>query len=412
MKKGYKLVAAVGLAFITIGVTAQQMSVVKPKGALNISKLKGSIRHPHKALATGTYVLNYDSADAAIWQGLGNQYVHDQGEVMNIHYAYPADTTGNFTKPTFSQNNNCIDYVTVAFDSIWDPYQFAGVSSKTVTNIQIDTIYVPFVQVNTSGKNDTLEVDINTVDIYGYPTSTVKKDTMVIGTNIGLGDQFIANLAWGANYVLNGSKFAVTLKFHGSKLDTCWFIYGFGSFSGNCSGAGPFTLADTTNYSIIGIKGGGKFWANSMLLYNQYVTDGTLPTNNGGNLFYDCNGDGKFDAGDGAAYEENINVFAMVTTNPVGINEISSANGLSVAQNYPNPFSKATQITYSLDKSSDVSFNVYDMTGRKLISNSYSEAAPGQHVITLNANQFTPGVYFYTFDVNGSTVTKKMIITE
>ncbi|HTB32174.1 MAG TPA: T9SS type A sorting domain-containing protein, partial [Bacteroidia bacterium] len=117
-------------------------------------------------------------------------------------------------------------------------------------------------------------------------------------------------------------------------------------------------------------------------------------------------------AGDTLQYDvQDLAITPYVNTTPTGINSINTS-GLSVAQNYPNPFNKTTQITYTLTKSSDVTFSVYDMTGRVLVNNVYTNSTPGKHEINLNANTFSPGVYFYTFNVNGSTVTKKMVITE
>lgn len=89
-----------------------------------------------------------------------------------------------------------------------------------------------------------------------------------------------------------------------------------------------------------------------------------------------------------------------------------SNTGISVEQNYPNPFNKETTITYSLANASNVTFTVYDVTGRIIASNNYGIISPGQHEINLSADTFSPGIYFYTFDINGSIVTKKMVITE
>ena len=61
---------------------------------------------------------------------------------------------------------------------------------------------------------------------------------------------------------------------------------------------------------------------------------------------------------------------------------------------------------------SNVAFSVYDMTGRELVHNNYTTVAPGNHVITIQANRFTPGIYFYSFNVNGTKVTRKMVITQ
>jgi hypothetical protein len=97
--------------------------------------------------------------------------------------------------------------------------------------------------------------------------------------------------------------------------------------------------------------------------------------------------------------------------NDAGINKINSP-GFSVDQNYPNPFTTSTEITYNLVKASDVTFSVSDITGRVIVNNVYTNSAPGAHTINLSGTSFSPGVYFYTFNVNGSTITKKMVITE
>jgi len=95
----------------------------------------------------------------------------------------------------------------------------------------------------------------------------------------------------------------------------------------------------------------------------------------------------------------------------LGVNNIPAPE-FSISQNTPNPFNQSTVIKYNLTKSSNVVFTVYDMTGRELTNSTYSTVAPGQHSIELAANQFTPGVYLYTFNINGVKVTKRMVITE
>jgi hypothetical protein len=337
---------------------------------------------------------------------------------MNVHYSYPTDTVGD------PGNFNVINTITVAFDSLFDPYfytdtSYAGIAAKG-ESLVIDTIVVPIVQINHSGTNDTLDIAIYQVDplpTLGYPSSTLIKDTLIIGQQLALSsDNYIFDLKWGVGLQLTNPRFSVTVTYSGPKTDSCWYLYGFAGFSGNCDGGGPYTLAAQTTWSPIDTDGTGhgvgKINENSFLVYNEYASYGALPDVTGAGIFYDCNGNGVYDAGDGAPYEENVYIWALVhTAVATGINSIT-ASGLSVHQNYPNPFNAETQINYSLTKASDVTFSVYDMTGRVLINNVYTNSTPGQHTINLSANSFSPGIYFYTFNVNGSTVTKKMVITE
>jgi hypothetical protein len=361
----------------------------------------------HKPLNLGgdsnLIVINYDSADAEAW-GSSN-YTRDQTQLMNMNYSYPADSS--------SGNYYVINYFAVAFDSLIDPYLKRSFATDSIGHLFIDTLIVPLVHVNHSGVNDTVDVQLNLVNSMGYPTSIMLTDSKIIGTQIGgtNSNSVINYLKIPENYNLSsGTKFAVTVRYNGSKLDSCWFVYGYGSFVSACNG-GIYTLAEPSNFSVVQ-DSKGSFIANSFIQYSKYSSVGLYPTSNGNVLYYSCSGDSVFSSGsDGASYFQNINVYAMVTTVPLGINELQK-DGFSIAQNYPNPFTNTTRISYSLKSISDVDFSVSDITGRKLLDNKYNKVAPGQYSINFSSEQFLPGVYFYSFEVNGASVTRKMVISK
>lgn len=417
MKNFSKTLAAIGMSLLTVGAMGQIAAVSATKHISTPQQMnfKGTRTiNPHTRMGVtlpSVYALDYDSADATIWVG---SFANFQGEVMNKYYKI-SDSTGSYKLRPYNQNYDQIRYVTVAFDSLYDPFVFASQNTYNVSNMTVDTIYVPIVQVNNSGKPDTLTISLNAVAADGYPTSTVIKDTMIIGTTLGGGsDNAIQNYSWGVSKTLTTGKFCVNVTYSDpSKLDTCWFIYGYGYFSGDCpSPNGPYTLAEPTNFSAIHPANGSPWTANSFVYFGNFEKQ--FPSSTDSILFYDCNGNGKFDPGtDGDMYQQDVLIEALVQVNDTvaGVSSINS-NGLSVAQNYPNPFNKETTINYSLTKSSNVNFSIYDVTGRAIMTNNYGVVAPGQYQINLSANTFAPGVYFYTFNVNGSTVTKKMVITE
>jgi hypothetical protein len=208
----------------------------------------------------------------------------------------------------------------------------------------------------------------------------------------------------------------------GSKMDTIGLFY-FSQASACTSGS------ITSAYTTVGIPDGrqtnvnsfitGLYWFNAAFNHGT-GTAMTWPTyentypglclNGGGYYYYDQVFSGCSDT----AYfpEQDLGLLASIDYGTdLGVNNIA-ASGLSVGQNFPNPFNKETTISYSLTKSSDVTFTVYDITGRVITTNNYGSVAPGQYNINLSANTFSPGIYFYTFNVNGSVVTKKMVITE
>ncbi len=205
-------------------------------------------------------------------------------------------------------------------------------------------------------------------------------------------------------FKVNSNKFAVTISYYGSKKDTFGFLPGFPYKMCITGGTGP--IPEGTQ---IGEKF-GTLKANSLTSGYKYFfnNDDTIPTSAGitNGLYLQCsNPSSKY------WYFQDNPISAFIHFEDVtGVNELSE-NGFSVSQNYPNPFNQKTQITYNLTKSSKVEFAVYDLAGRELINNKYSTVAPGQHIINLEANQFSPGIYLYTFNVNGALLTKKMVIT-
>ena len=93
-----------------------------------------------------------------------------------------------------------------------------------------------------------------------------------------------------------------------------------------------------------------------------------------------------------------------------GTPEISSEAVASVSQNYPNPFSKETQITISLVKASDVKLAVYNITGQVVLSEDMGYRNAGSFTAKISANELPTGVYFYTVEAGSQKVTRKMIV--
>jgi len=85
-------------------------------------------------------------------------------------------------------------------------------------------------------------------------------------------------------------------------------------------------------------------------------------------------------------------------------------NVVSVSQNRPNPFNGNTQIDINLDKASNVSINVINITGQSVYTMNYGKRAQGIFTINLKSNNLSSGVYFYTVTAGNSQVTKKMIV--
>jgi hypothetical protein len=84
--------------------------------------------------------------------------------------------------------------------------------------------------------------------------------------------------------------------------------------------------------------------------------------------------------------------------------------GNSLGQNYPNPFRNSTEIAFELADGSDVTIEIVDMTGRKVLNRSEGYQPAGKHTMTIDAAGLDAGIYFYTLTAGQFTQTKQMII--
>jgi FlgD Ig-like domain len=89
---------------------------------------------------------------------------------------------------------------------------------------------------------------------------------------------------------------------------------------------------------------------------------------------------------------------------------------LSLLDNVPNPFSAATELRIGLPHPADVTLDVYDVAGRRVVSHTYPRMARGWQRIMFDARDaagggLPAGVYFYKVRAGAETRTRKMVIT-
>jgi hypothetical protein len=430
MKNFSKTIGAITMSLVTIGAMAQAPAN-RALMANHVPSFSNAKEMPtlHQ---TGNIkaVMTMNHIDLAYFNT-------DLGIVGSSAYSYfipPAICNMRYTisdSGTTSKNYNGYHSSTVVFDTLLDAGDISY--SASPGSLMVDTIFANLGYRNTSHKNDTLVFHIGSVSANGYPTGTFyTSDTVIVaphssalpGNDLDSIYEIYIIPNGGAGYTIpasapKGYKFNVTIQEYGSKLDSLGTFYGAPDFQ--CGGGAYAT------YTQVGPKMGVAPHVNTIMSgyewYDQFHgTNGQVLSwpNPNGDLY---NSNGSFGniwnipncgAGEDTSYiytQDNFVAVAIDYYDNTGISKIAN-NGLSIGQNYPNPFNKETTIAYSLTKSSDVTFSVYDITGRVITTTNYGSVAPGQYNINLSANTFSPGIYFYTFNVNGSIVTNKMVITE
>jgi hypothetical protein len=92
--------------------------------------------------------------------------------------------------------------------------------------------------------------------------------------------------------------------------------------------------------------------------------------------------------------------------------EPNAANAFTLGQNYPNPVSGGTKISYSLNERMPVSINVYDVLGREVgrIVNATQEV--GTYSVNFDASKLPSGSYTYILNAGGKTIEKTMTVAK
>ena len=76
----------------------------------------------------------------------------------------------------------------------------------------------------------------------------------------------------------------------------------------------------------------------------------------------------------------------------------------------PNPFSSNTQFSYFLEEPGEVTIKIFDLNGRNIQTIMEEEQHAGAHSISFEADELSPGVYFYNFRSGSFERSGKLII--
>jgi hypothetical protein len=105
----------------------------------------------------------------------------------------------------------------------------------------------------------------------------------------------------------------------------------------------------------------------------------------------------------------NINRYRIVVDPATGIAVIPN-DKFTVAQNIPNPFNRATEISFNNPSGEPVSLKVSNLLGKVVYSKSIF-AQKGLNKIALSSKDFDAGIYIYTIAGSGTSIARRMIVS-
>ncbi|MBI4535218.1 MAG: T9SS type A sorting domain-containing protein [Ignavibacteriae bacterium] len=97
-------------------------------------------------------------------------------------------------------------------------------------------------------------------------------------------------------------------------------------------------------------------------------------------------------------------------TGLTGIVERPIPTEFGLSQNYPNPFNPATRIEFAMPQESHVKLEVYNSIGARVATLVDEVRGIGYHTVPFDASGLASGIYFYRFQSDKTTFTRKMML--
>jgi hypothetical protein len=139
----------------------------------------------------------------------------------------------------------------------------------------------------------------------------------------------------------------------------------------------------------------------------------------GGNVRFDIYPNGGHDASTWTVTYNNPDVYdwmlrkkKVILLTPTDNSWMSMPQGLSLDQNFPNPFNPATTIKFGLPEASEVSLKIYDVLGREVATLIDNGLAAGYYNYNWNASGLSSGMYIYRISATSSNGNKQQNFTK
>lgn len=111
-------------------------------------------------------------------------------------------------------------------------------------------------------------------------------------------------------------------------------------------------------------------------------------------------------------YSNSFDSGANTLTITDAVLDVQPSNGapLTLEQNYPNPFSGKTAISFDIPSSANVSLVISDIQGNEVATLHNGYLPSGKHELQFNGSALPTGTYFYKLSTPNGTIIKQMEI--
>ena len=196
--------------------------------------------------------------------------------------------------------------------------------------------------------------------------------------------------------------------------------------------------------SLFKSTNGGDTWESLEGLSNHnYISCYFINSNSGwigsgvnqlGKIIYTADGGNSWQVQDSIANSNIISIFfiddntgwgvgingTIMKTSSGGIVSVHDVkhsqnmlpDGFGLHQNYPNPFSSVTTISYHLPVSSHVKLVVYNLQGEKVKTLVDRKQSAGKYDLIFNGTDLAGGIYYYKLYDAGRISVKKMLLVK
>jgi hypothetical protein len=108
----------------------------------------------------------------------------------------------------------------------------------------------------------------------------------------------------------------------------------------------------------------------------------------------------------------NWSMFGVTTFHQTGSDSLTATfpSQLTLYPNYPNPFNRDTRIRFSLPEQAEVTMELFDALGRRVMKEHLGQLAPGPHSYYLRMVNYASGVYYFRVQAGNQSRSRKILL--